>query len=97
MSKPAKKIILGPHSSRLIIDESQAFRSDPGRGTPAIVELIRKCAGKPEVYTGTYWCVIDTAEVSGVYRQYRVPQKVLEWLCSEEIENEIESIRWEQE
>jgi hypothetical protein len=54
---------------RVELDSTQVIPDDPGAGTPAMVYA-------PSGASGTYWCVMDTAEIDGE----EVPSFVLQWL-----------------
>ncbi len=54
----SKQTIQGPDGIKLILDASEIYPSDPGQGTPAMIELE---TGE----TGTFWCVADVDGVDG--------------------------------
>lgn len=56
--------LAGPDDLELVLDRTQIFPADPGRGTPAIV----RCGP----YSSTYWCAVGAGELladrgGGVY------------------------------
>lgn len=75
-----RKTIKGPQGAELILDESQVFPDDPGAGTPAVVKYRNRY--------GTYWCCVGEGECDGV----ELPEEILNWLRSETIEQEIETL-----
>lgn len=77
-----KETLDGPLGTKLIIDESQAFKDDPGKGTPALVSYKKKF--------GTYWCCIET----GFCDDRELPEGVVKWLKSVRIVHKIETIVW---
>ena len=69
----------GPGGWRLVLDPSEVFPSDPGRGTPAMVESPDGgCAS-------TYWAAMDTGEALACAYPWvdcEIPGVVIRWLDS---------------
>lgn len=68
------EIVVNNSKWQLVLDAEQVIPDNPGEGTPAMVY-------GPEVASGTYFCVIDTGEITTSRGQTReVPVAVLDWL-----------------
>lgn len=75
-----RKTLKGPCGATLELDPAQVFPDDPGAGTPALVRY--------RGHTGTYWCCINECECDGV----ELPQDVVDWLNSDAVSDEVESL-----
>jgi hypothetical protein len=51
-----KTTINGPRGLHIVLDADEVFPGDPGQGTPAMVYKGDAC--------GTYFCALDTGELS---------------------------------
>jgi len=84
---PAKFIrcpIAGYGNWKLECDPTQAFKDDPGAGTPLIVTA-------PNGQTGTIYCALGEGVVSGDDQE--IPANVYKWL--ESIADDAEAYVWE--
>ena len=66
-------VLRGPGGITLTLDVTQVFPDDPGRGTPAIVEV-------PGRGTATYDCAVGEGEVDGGKGTYALTGAQLAWL-----------------
>lgn len=82
--KPAKT--LKYRGWKLECDPSEVDEQDPGAGTPLIVE-------SPKGNTATFYCAIDTGEVTGNREDETIPEDVLNWLAR--VQDEAESYVYE--
>lgn len=79
-----KQILKGPQGATLTLDPNEIHPEDPGAGTPAIIEW-KGC-------TATYECGRATGEVDDWDTTRQLPQRVLNWLNSEEIESAVDKM-----
>lgn len=72
----------------LVLDPDEVFPEDPGQGTPAMVY-------GPDDASGTANCVANVGEMEGRNGIVIVPDNVLAWLQSDEVQDQIEAV-WEE-
>lgn len=75
-----KKTLYGPRGVRLHLDSNEIYPDDPGAGTPAMVEFKRS------------WGSLNCAESEGEVDGRPLPEDVLEWLESDEVQNEVDAM-----
>jgi hypothetical protein len=75
------KTIKGPKDAEgntleIELDKGQVFPNDPGQGTPAMV--LKKDKNGREVDSGTYWCAVESGELS--HNGTWLTNEQVEWL-----------------
>lgn len=61
----------------ITLDSKEIYPNDPGQGTPAMVALM-SANGKCELDNGTFYCAVETGELS--YNQTQLSDEQNAWL-----------------
>jgi hypothetical protein len=72
MAQHSEQFLRGPGGIVIILDSREVVPSDPGAGTPAMVEA------SGGTYVATYWCALDTGELDG--GSYTLSDAQCRWL-----------------
>ena len=78
MAQHNEQFLRGPGGIVIILDSREVVPSDPGAGTPAMVEASTRTAGGTYTYVATYWCALDTGELDG--GSYTLSDAQCRWL-----------------
>ena len=73
------KTLTCPHAPiwRIELDRCEVFPDDPGAGTPAMLY-------GPRDSSATFFCALDTEEISNDAECIDIPRLVLDWMSAEE-------------
>ncbi|WP_445392394.1 hypothetical protein ACUDTL_16920 [Stenotrophomonas pavanii] len=73
------KTLICPHDPiwRVELDRREVFPDDPGAGTPAMLY-------GPRDSSATFYCALDTEEISNDRECIDIPRLVLDWMSAQE-------------